>query len=214
MPVATATAILGGAALAGTIGSGLLGASAAKSAASAQKGAADAGIAEQRRQFDEVKKLLAPFINEGTGALGEMGNLIGLSGNVAQDRSIGRLESSSEYQSLVGAGENAILQNASATGGLRGGNTQDALMRFRPEVLSQLINQQYGRLQGIAGMGQSSAAFQGNAGMQTGQNVAGLLEQRGAAQAGGTLGQAQAYGGMISGLTQGAGIAGRLIGAF
>ena len=115
---------------------------------------------------------------------------------------------------LVRSGENAMLQNASATGGLRGGNTQDALMRFRPEVLSQLINQQYGRLQGLAGLGQSSAAFQGNAGMQTGQNVAGLLEQRGAASAGGTLGQAQAYGGMISGLTQGAGIAGRLIGAF
>ena len=85
MPVGTATAILGGAALAGTIGSGLLGASAAKKAASAQKGAADAGIAEQQRQFDEVKKLLEPFIKEGTGALGEMGNLIGLSGNVAQD---------------------------------------------------------------------------------------------------------------------------------
>ena len=87
-------------------------------------------------------------------------------------------------------------------------------MRFRPEVLSQLINQQYGRLQGIAGMGQSSAAFQGNAGMQTGQNIAGLLEQRGAASAGSALGQAKAYGGMIDDLTYGVGAFGRKIGAF
>ena len=214
MPVATATAILGGAALAGTIGSGLIGANAADKAAGQQIRAADRGIAEQQRQFDEVKKLLEPFIKEGTGAIGEMGNLVGLSGDKSQFDAIKGISASPEYSMLVRSGENAMLQNASATGGLRGGNTQDALMRFRPEVLSQLINQQYGRLQGLAGLGQSSAAFQGNAGMQTGQNVAGLLEQRGAASAGGTLGQAQAYGGMISGLTQGAGIAGRLIGAF
>ena len=70
MPVATATAILGGAALAGTIGSGLIGANAADKAAGQQIRAADRGIAEQQRQFDEVKKLLEPFIKEGTGAIG------------------------------------------------------------------------------------------------------------------------------------------------
>jgi len=43
-------------------------------------------------------------------------------------------------------------------------------------------------------IGQQSAAGVGTAGMQTGTNVANLLGQQGAAQAGGVLGEAKAYG--------------------
>jgi hypothetical protein len=89
-------------------------------------------------------------------------------------------------------GENAILQQGAATGGLRGGNVQGALAQFRPQALSSLINQQYGRLGGITQMGQASAAGVGAAGMQTGQSVAGLLGQQGSAVAGGILGAGQA----------------------
>jgi hypothetical protein len=91
-------------------------------------------------------------------------------------------------------GENALLQNASATGGLRGGNLQAALAQFRPQLFSQLIESQYGKLGALSGLGQASAAGQAAAAQQTGSDIATLLGQQGAAQAGSALasGQAQA----------------------
>jgi len=61
-----------------------------------------------------------------------------------------------------------------------------------------LIEQQYGRLGGMTALGQQSAAGVGAAGQQTGVNVANLLGQQGAAQAGGELGQAKAYGQVLN----------------
>lgn len=95
---------------------------------------------------------------------------------------------------MVGQGEEALLQNASATGGLRGGNTQAALAQFRPQMLSQMIESQYSKLGGLAGMGQASAAGQASAGMQSGSNVANLLQQQGAALAGGQVAQGSVVG--------------------
>ena len=82
-----------------------------------------------------------------------------------------------------------MLQNASATGGLRGGNVQGALAQFRPQLLNQLIEQQYSRLGGLTSLGQASAAGQATAGMQTGTNIANLLGQQGQALAGGAMGK-------------------------
>ena len=93
---------------------------------------------------------------------------------------------------MVQQGEEAMLQNAAATGGLRGGNLQGALAQYRPQVLSQLIEAQYGKLGGLSQMGQSAAAGQGAAGLSTGANISNLLAQQGAAQAGGALGSAAA----------------------
>lgn len=182
---------------------------AASGAANAQSTAAQAGIDEQQRQFDAIQKLLAPYVNAGTGAVGAQQALLGLSGPEAQQKAIAELQASPQFAALTQQGENSILQNASATGGLRGGNTQAALAQFRPQVLSQLIEQQYGRLGSMASMGQASAAGQANLGQQTGMNIATLLGQQGAAQAGGILGQGAAniagigavgkYGGRILG---------------
>jgi hypothetical protein len=99
---------------------------------------------------------------------------------------------------LAQQGEEALLQRASATGGLRGGNIQGALAQFRPALLNQAIEQQYGRLGGMTSLGQQSAAGVGTAGMQTGTNVANLLAQQGAARAGGELGEAKAFSGLFN----------------
>ncbi len=176
-------------------------AKAAKSAANTQAAAAEAGIAEQRRQFDAIQALLQPFVQAGTGALGAQQNLIGLGGATAQQEAIQALQSSPEFQALTQQGENAILANASATGGLRGGNTQAALAQFRPQVLSSLINQQYSRLGGLVSVGQNAAAGVGNAGLATGNNVSNLLQQQGAAVAGGQLARGQAAGAQASAIT-------------
>jgi hypothetical protein len=175
---------------------------AANTAANAQSNSAAAGIAEQRRQFDGIQKLLNPYVKAGTGALGAQQNLVGLHGGGAQQRAINGIQNSPQFHSLMQQGENSILQNSSATGGLRGGNTQAALAQFRPQLLSQLIDQQYSRLGGLTSVGQNAAAGVGNAGMQTGVGVSNLLQQQGAAQAGAALagGRADAnfYGGLGS----------------
>lgn len=168
---------------------------AAERAAGVQAAAAQAGIEEQRRQFDLTQELLSPFAQAGTGGEGVMGSLeaqqaiLGLRGPEAQQAAISQLEGSPIFQSLVGQGEQALLQQASATGGLRGGNVQGALAQFRPNILNQLIESQFSKLGGLTQLGQASAAGVGAAGQQTGANIAQLLEQQGAAQAGGIIGK-------------------------
>lgn len=214
MAIGTAAAVLGGGALLGGIASSVIGGKAAKSAAKTQSRSADAGIAEQQRQFDEIKELLRPFIESGESALGQQMALLGLGDTEEQQAAIASLEQGPEFQAYMQQGENAILQNASATGGLRGGNTQAALAQFRPELLAGLINQQYSRLGGVSAMGQASAAGQAAAGQQTASNVGNLLQQRGAAQAGGQLAQGQMYQNILGQVGQGAGFFGKMAGIF
>ncbi|MBQ5963141.1 hypothetical protein [Massilia sp. ZL223] len=171
---------------------------AAGQAADAQERTSELGIEEQRRQFDQIQKLLSPFVNAGAGALGAQQNLLGLNGAGAQQTAVDAVEMSPQFSALAKQGEEAILANASATGGLRGGNALGALAQFRPQLLAQLIDQQYSRLGGLAQMGQASAAGVGSAGMQTGNNVAQLLGQQGAAQAGAALAAGNAKSQLIS----------------
>jgi hypothetical protein len=181
---------------------------AGQAAADAQTQAADAGIAEQQRQFNAIQKLLQPYVTGGQSAFTGQQNLIGLGGAQAQKAAINSLQQSPQFTSLVQTGENAILQNASATGGLRGGNTQAALAQFRPQLLSQLIDQQYARLGGLSSLGQNAAAGVGNAGMTTGSNIGNLMQQRGAAIAGGALAGGQANAGYGQVIGQLGGLAG------
>jgi hypothetical protein len=180
------------------IGASLLGskmqADAASGAAETQAGAAQAGVEEQRRQFDALQALLKPYTEVGVPALEAQQAFLGLKGPEAEQAAIDRIRGGETFQTLAQQGEEALLQRASATGGLRGGNIQGALAQFRPQLLNSLIEQQYGRLGGLTTIGQQSAAGVGTAGMQTGTNVANLLANQGRAIAGGQLGEARAYG--------------------
>jgi hypothetical protein len=203
---------LSGAALAGiavggsTLISGMMQADAASSAAGIQGAAAQAGIEEQRRQFDTVQKLLKDYTEAGPEALAAQQTLLGLKGPEAERAAIERISGGETYKALAAQGENALLQQASATGGLRGGNIQAALGQFRPQLLSSLIDQQYGRLGGMTSLGQASAAGVGAAGMQTGANVSNLLGQQGAAQAGAEIAQGKAFSAIPSAISGGLGL--------
>jgi len=216
---------------------------AAEQASATQSAAAQAGIEEQRRQFDKYVELMSPYVQAGTGALGRLAPVeqagqqafgqqqafLGLQGPEAEQAAIDRITGGSTFQELSRQGEEAILSRASATGGLRGGNVQAALAQFRPQLLSSLIEQQYGRLGGIAGaglgvtgdlvsLGQASAAGQGAQAGTLGANVSNLLAQQGAATAGGqlargavpgqTFGQLLQLGGAVAGAMKGVGGAG------
>ena len=184
-----AAAVIGGAVI-----GGVATAYSGNKAAKAQSSAAASGEAESRYEFDEAKKILKPYVDAGTGSLSAQQDLLGLNGPEAQQRAISGIESSPQFDSLTKQGENAILQNASATGGLRGGNTQGALAQYRPQLLSNLIESQYSKLGGITQLGQASASGQASAGIQTGANIAQLLQASGQAQAGKYIAQGQAIG--------------------
>ncbi len=185
---------IGGAA----IGSSLIGANSAENAEDKQYAAANKGIDEQKRQFDAMQKLLSPYVNAGTGALQGQQDILGLNGANGQQAAINGIQSGPQFQAMQQQGENAILQNASATGGLRGGNTQAALAQFRPQLLAQLLQQQYQNLGGISAAGQNAAAGVGAAGLQTGANVSNLFQQQGAGQAGLELAKGNAASGIIN----------------
>jgi hypothetical protein len=216
-----ATAVVAGSVITGYMGSKAQ-SSAAQTAAGAQEAATMMSIEEQRRQFDELQKVLAPYVAAGTGGEGVEGALqaqqalVGLRGPEEQAAALRSVEASPEMAAMVRQGEEALLQRASATGGLRGGNVQAALAQFRPQMLSQLINQQYERLGGLTRIGQASAAGVGAAGMEQAGNISNLLAQQGAAQAGAALASGQAQAQMWSGIGQTAGSLGtlKLLGAF
>lgn len=194
-----AAAIVGSAVVTG-VASSQASKNAAKSAAGAQQDSTYASIEEQRRQFDAMRELLNPFVNAGQQALGGQQDLLGLNGADAQQAAIDNIANSSAFKTYQQQGENAILQNASATGGLRGGNTQAALSQFSPQLLNQMVNQQYSNLGGLTALGQNAAAGVGNAGMQSANSISGLLQNLGASQAGNALAQGQANANMWNGV--------------
>lgn len=191
-------AAVAGAAIVGGVMSSDAQRSAGNKAADAQTASAQAGIAEQQRQFDSVQKLLAPYAQAGTGALAQQQNMLGLNGPGSQQQAIDALQQTPYFQSQLKLGNDNILQNAAATGGLRGGNTQRALALLSPQLLAQTFQQQFGNLGGITSIGQNAAAMTGNAGMQTGQGISSLLQQQGAAQAGGYLNAGRAQQGLYN----------------
>lgn len=210
-------------------------------------------------QQDYVKSLFDPYSQGGSNAFQAQQNLLGLGGNDAQSAAISQINNSPYMQELMRQGENSLLQNSAATGGLRGGNIQGALSQFRPGMLNQLIQQQYANLGGLSSMGynansqlgqygQQSTAMLGEAqqhvadnlgiygqnvannlgaygqnmanqlgasGMAGAENIANLLTNKGAAQAGGKLSQygfAASLPGMISGAAGQAGGFGNMFG--
>ncbi len=80
----------------------------------------------------------------------------GMTGAQAQQTALDRIANSPLLMELTRQGEQGILQNAAATGGLRGGNVQGALAQYRPAMLQAEIDRQYNRLAGISGAGQTS----------------------------------------------------------
>jgi hypothetical protein len=219
MPDPISAAVVGGTQILGSV----LGANASRSAASTQARAAEAGQETQLQMFERTQEILRPYVETGQAQLPRLGgyaeagpqaferqlDLAGLRGPQAQQAAIEQVRTQPRFGALTQAGEEAILANALATGGLRGGNTQNALARFRSDLLADEIEREYARFgglsafgqgvsQNLAQMGQAAGAGTGVAAMQAGQGIAELQGAAGAARAGGTLGSAAAYGQVLN----------------
>lgn len=165
------------------------GVTASEMAVDAANDATQLGIDEERRQFDAMQAGLAPYTQAGEQSLQAQQALSGALGPEAQAAAYAQIQNSAGFQSQLAAGENSILQNASATGGLRGGNTQAAMAQFSPQLLSSAIDQRYNQLGGITQIGQASAAGVGSAGMNMGQSISDGYGQIGSNTAAGYMNQ-------------------------
>ena len=114
----------------------------------------------QKNALDYLKQTEAVPQQYREGALNQLGGMYGLEGGTGNQQAvIDRAIQSPLYQQIMGgldAGENSILRNASATGGLRSGNTQYALADYNTQLQNKALlesyNQQLMGLQGMAGL--------------------------------------------------------------
>lgn len=180
--------------------SGIVGGKGADKAAKTQAAAYQKGIDEQQREFGITQQNFAPYLAAGNKSLSSVMDLLGLNGADTQGTAIGTLKGSPAFTSLYNTGQDTILQNASATGGLRGGNTQSSLANFGSGLLSTVIQNQLSNLGGLVSTGAGATGNLGGLAQNNANAVSNLLGQQGSAQSAGILGQTQALQGIINSL--------------
>lgn len=181
-----------------SVGGGLLGANAQRKAgneaSSAQIAATEMQIAEQRRQFNLMRKLATPFVQAGNAAQSAQLDLMGLGGVLQRNKAITDLRKTPDFKAMTPA------QQAEALAGVRSDprfnadrRQQRAIDNIRsgPEFTSVMaagadaITSNAAATGGLRG-GNTQAAL-GQFGMQT---LNGLIQQR-LGQYGGLAGSGQ-----------------------
>lgn len=133
-------------------------------AADAAKQAADASLAEQRRQYDQSRADMMPFLDAGKNALSVIGKL-----NTGDYSSF---QQSPDYNFQQTEGARALTaRNALAGIGQNDGAAQKAALKYSQNLAQGAYNDYYNKLAGQAGMGQ----VQTNAAANLGQNYAGAV---------------------------------------
>lgn len=173
--------------LAGSLLSGIFGGKGAKAATKAQTQALQQAMAQQQAQFQQTRADNLPFLEGGQKGFASILDLLGVNGTDPQGAAIASLKASPGFTSLYNTGADTILQNAAATGGLRGGNTQNSLANFGSGLLASTIERQLANLGGIANIGAGTAGNLGSLGQSNANSISSLLEAQGNAKAGGSL---------------------------
>lgn len=94
------------------------------------------------------------------------------------------------YQMMIERGEEGVLRNASATGGLRSGNSQDALYRANQDVLRGIYDERVSGLEGLARLPSNAN--------QIAQTTAGIGQTLGQGVIGAGQARQDAYGQLIN----------------
>ena len=196
MAISTGAAILGGSVL-----SGLMGSSAAKSAASTQADAANRAADLQYKQWQEQVALQKPWLQAGETALNK---LVPLATNYTPF-GMDQFQQDPGYQFRLSEGLKALDRQAAARGGLISGAALKAAGRYGQDYASGEYQNAFNRyqteraaqlqpLQSLAGVGQTTAQQIGQAGTQMASNV-------GEAQAAAAQARASGYTGAANALT-------------
>lgn len=186
------TSVLSQTGLGGVLGLETDAEKAAKRAGKIQQAGQEAGIAEQRRQFDITQGSLQPFQEAGVAALGQQQALLGLGGAEAQQAAFDQFSQSPGQQFLRDRAQKNLLRNSAAIGGLGGGNVRSALVQQGVGFAQQDFQNQFGRLGQLAGQGQAAATNIGQFGAQAAGNISQGLIGGSQARASGILGAQQA----------------------
>jgi hypothetical protein len=115
------------------------------------------------------------------------------------------------YQFALQQGTQALTDQATATGGVGGGNTLKALLGYGQGLASTTYQQQlqdymaqqnqaYNQLSAASGLSENAAAGLGNTGAQVASSIGSTLTGGAAAQAAGTVGVANAASGALGSL--------------
>lgn len=156
---------------------------AAQKATDAMIAAYNRGIDTQNAFQQQTRSDYMPYTQAGTAAIGGLGNLIGTNGTEDQAAALSELKDSPLYSSLFSNGREALLQNASATGGLRGGNFERASMDFGADTLASVYESATAKLRDLAGLGIGAQGTVTQAGSNVANNVTDLQGNIGTAQA-------------------------------
>jgi hypothetical protein len=172
------------------------------------------GLGRIDQSTGQAINYLNPYSSTGAEAQQREAALSGALGNEAQQQAISGFMESPGQKFLRERQEQALLRNASATGGLRGGSTLSALQEQASGIAAQQQQQQLENMRNIAQRGQQAAGQQGQfaqTGGVSGANLigqiagqqAGLLGQQAGMQAnaGGQMAQLSAQGGQFAGNT-------------
>lgn len=153
-------------------------------------GAAGNSTALQQQIYGQTTQNLAPFLNAGTGAIPTLESLLGLNPGGVGAPNATALRASPGYQAMLNGGTDAINNHASATGGVRGGNTLKSLMQYGQGLADNTYQQYFSNVAGLAGTGQNAAVSQGEFGgafgAAAGQNalLSGVAQASGQTQQG------------------------------
>lgn len=120
---------------------------------------------------------LDPYASTGAEAQQREAALSGALGNAAQQQAISGFMESPGQKFLRERQEQALLRNASATGGLRGGSTLSALQEQASGIAAQQQQQQLENMRNIAQRGQQAAGQQGQFAQTGGTTGANLIGQ-------------------------------------
>jgi hypothetical protein len=193
-----------------TLVTGYMGSQAARGAAQTQSDAAGRAMEQERAMYEQSREDLGPYREQGYTALKDIeGMKPFLTSQFGPDQFAQYLDPSMAFRQRLGTQATERLANVG--GGAISGNTMRALTDYGQGLASTEYANAFGRFQtdrtniyntlaNIAGMGQGAV----NTGVNAAQNFAGsqtgLITGQAAAQAAGTVGAANAYGGAASNL--------------
>lgn len=164
------------------------GAVAADQAGDAAADGADASVAESRRQYDQTRQDMMPWLKTGRVALKHLRN---------PDQFF---KASPDYEFVRNEGQRNLGNSWAAKGGAFSGNALRSLSEFNTNLAKGEFGNWWNRQAGLAGVGQSTATSLGDFGARSASNIGNAYQNAGDARASGII---QGFNSLANGVNQG-----------
>ncbi len=131
-----------------------------KEAARAERKGQEASTREFRQAGTDIGELFAPQVEFGGQAFGQQAALAGARGPEEEARALAAFQESPGQRFLRERGEKSLIRNATAIGGIGGGNIRRALQEQGIGFAAQQQQQRFNNLGAITGVGQAGLTQQ------------------------------------------------------